>query len=126
MPCIIKKGESTSNPMSIMSLISEACYIEDVMVGPADSTMRDEISQLVEMAARLSPTELTDYLNDHMKMRMFVVGKAVSVADICLFSAMVQYWRGLDWEAKMAKANTFRWIDHIQHLPGMWDQVQAR
>jgi glutathione S-transferase len=107
--------------MSIMTLISSACYIEDVMIGAVDSTMRDEVSQLVEMSTRLSAAELSDYLNDHMKMRMFAVGKSISVADICLFANMVQYWRGLDWEAKMAKPNTFRWIDHIQHLPGMWE-----
>jgi len=109
-----------------MTAISSACYIEDVMIGAPDSTTRDEVSQLVEMAARLSPAELSDYLNDHMKSRMFVVGKSITVADITLFSTMIQYWHSLDVEAKLAKPHCFRWIDHVQHLPGMWDQIQAR
>jgi len=109
MPCLIKKGQSTCNPLSIMTAISSACYIEDVMIGAPDSTTRDEVSQLVEMAARLSPAELSDYLNDHMKSRMFVVGKSITVADITLFSTMIQYWHSLDTESKLAKPNCFRW-----------------
>ena len=27
---------------------------------------------------------------------------------------------------KMALPHAFRWIDHIQHLPGMLEQVQAK
>ena len=96
-----------------MTAISQACYLEDVMIGAQDSTMRDEISMYVEMAGRLSASELTDWLNNHMKMRMFVVGNSITVADITIFSAVVKFWRNMESEDKFAKPNTFRWVDHI-------------
>ena len=31
----------------------------------------------------------------------------------------------LDMQKSNDFPHAFRWIDHIQHLPGMWEQVQA-
>jgi hypothetical protein len=37
---------------------------------------------------------------------------------------MATHFRDLkDWE-KLELPNAFRWIDHLQHLPGMMEQVE--
>ena len=62
-----------------------------------------------------------------MSERMFLVSTNITAADIVVFAALVPYFATelKDFE-KIQLSNAFRWIDHIQHLPGLLDQVQAK
>ena len=58
---------------------------------------------------------------------MFLVSTNITAADVVVFTALAPYFAAelKDFE-KIALANAFRWIDHIQHLPGLLTQVQAK
>jgi len=73
---------------------------------------------------RLAPKELAEHINEHMTEKMFLVSTNITAADIVVFSALAHYFATdlKDYE-KITLANAFRWIDHIQHLPGLLSQV---
>jgi hypothetical protein len=79
------------------------------------------------MAGRLQSKELADFINEHMAERMFLVSTNITAADIVVFTALAPFFAHelKDFE-KIQLANAFRWIDHIQHLPGLLEQVQAK
>lgn len=79
------------------------------------------------MAERLSAKELAEFMNEHLAERMFVVSTNITAADIVVFTALAPFFAHelKDFE-KIALAHVFRWIDHIQHLPGLLEQVQAK
>jgi glutathione S-transferase len=79
-----------------MTEIARACYLEDLIMGKKDSADRDQISQYIEMAQNLNAEEIVAFLNNHMKMRMFVVGKTVTAADICLFALAGPFFSKMD------------------------------
>jgi len=108
-----------TNPFTVMLEIARACYLEDILFGKANAVERNEIGQYIEMVGRLSARELTDHVNTQMAMRMFLVGDNISAADIVVFSALAPLFSGLQGHEKMALPHAFRWVDHIQHLPGM-------
>lgn len=110
--------------MSIAREIAAAAYLEDLMVCKPNSAERDQVCMFVEMAEKLNTVDLGNFINDHMAMKMFLVGKSISVADIFVFAALAHHWSQMEDKSKVALPNTFRWLDHIQHLPGIWDQVQ--
>ena len=58
-------------------------------------------------------------------MKMFLIGQSISAADIVVYLKMAAYVRDLKDYQKIEIAHAFRWIDHIQHLPGMIEQVEA-
>jgi hypothetical protein len=127
VPCLVAKQNTSSNPLSIMTEIARSCYLEDLIMGKKDSLERDQISQYIEMAQSLTAEEIVDFLNSHMKMRMFVVGKTITAADICLFALAGPHFAKMDDREKNDTfPHAFRWIDHIQHLPGMLDLVKMR
>lgn len=73
------------------------------------------------MVNRLSTKELIDFVNNHMSARMFLVGTTITVADIVVFAHLAEHFAGLKDFEKLQLPHAFRWIDHIQHLPGMLD-----
>jgi len=95
--------------------------LEEIMMCKADTQERDEVSMFVEMAVSLSAEDLSAEVNKHMGMRMFLVGKQVSFADIIVFASLSAHWHFMDDREKTTLPNCFRWLDHIQHLPGLWD-----
>lgn len=106
--------------------IAKACYLEEVLFSKEDSTLRYEISQFIEMVTRLSPPELLSHVNTHMAQRMFLVGDNITAADIVIFSAIAPIMSNgsISDDAKRTEVpHAFRWVDHIQHLPGMLEQV---
>jgi len=80
-----------TNPFSIMLEISKACYLEEILFGKKNSTERTQISEFVELVERVTPEQLTDHINKHMAMRMFLVGENITAADIIVFAAMAPY-----------------------------------
>lgn len=107
--------------------IAKACYLEDVLFGKKDSATRLEISTFIEQSERLSAEELIESVNTHIgQSRMFLTGLSISAADIVVFAHIAKQFSALADHEKLNLAHCFRWIDHIQHLPGMLDQVHAK
>ena len=76
-----------------------------------------------EQAIRKSPEDLAKDLNAHLEPRMFLVGHSITAADILAHAHVAEYFVQLPAYEQIQLPNTFRWIDHIQHLPGMLEQV---
>lgn len=78
------------------------------------------MSNFIEVVSRLDSKDLSEYINEYMSERMFLVSTNITAADIVVFSALAIYFAQelKDYE-KIALPNVFRWLDHIQHLPGM-------
>jgi glutathione S-transferase len=76
------------------------------------------------MASRLPKKELAEWINEHMSERMFLVSTNITAADIVIFTTLAPYFANelKDFE-KIGLPHAFRWIDHIQHLPGLLQQV---
>ena len=109
-----------TNPFTIMLEIARAAYLEDILFAKADSVARNEIGQYVETVGRLAGRELAEQINKHMEVRMFLVGESITAADLVIFSALAPLFSGeLQGFEKFALPHAFRWIDHVQHLPGL-------
>lgn len=78
------------------------------------------------MASRLSASELVNFLNTHMAQRMFLVGFSVTAADVMVLAHILEHFKSLSDLEKIGLPHAFRWVDHIQHLPGMLEQVHAK
>jgi hypothetical protein len=50
---------------------------------------------------------------------MFLCGLSISAADIVVFSHIAKHFSALSDFEKMNLPHAFRWIDHVQHLPGL-------
>ena len=57
---------------------------------------------------------------------MFLTGLSISAADLVVFAHVAKHFSALTDFEKMSVPNVFRWIDHVQHLPGLLKQVQAK
>lgn len=113
----------TANPATIMLEIAKSVYLEEVLFGKQSSLQRLEILSMIEVSTRLSPEKLAHFLNSHLELRMFVVGHAISAADITALAHILEYFNTLTDFDKLQLPHAFRWIDHVQHLPGMLDLV---
>jgi hypothetical protein len=51
-------------------------------------------------------------------MRMFIIGQNITAADIVVHLNVASHMKELLDFSKMEVPNAFRWLDHIQHLPG--------
>lgn len=116
---------SCANPISIMIEIAKAAYLDEVLFSGPSSKERFEILSFVELAQSLPAEELCDRVNKHLAMRMFLVGMNITAADIIVHMYLAEYFRDLEDFQKIGLANAFRWVDHIQHLPGLAEQVAA-
>lgn len=75
----------------------------------------------------MSAAELTELINTHIgQTRIFLSGFSVTAADIVVFAHMAKHFSALKDHEKLALPHAFRWVDHMQHLPGMLDQVQTK
>lgn len=99
--------------------IARATYLEEVLFGKKDSTLRLEISSLIEASTRHSVEALLDLVELRMQQRLFMCGLSITAVDFVVFAHLAAHFSKLDDASKMALPNTFRWIDHIQNLPGM-------
>jgi aminoacyl tRNA synthase complex-interacting multifunctional protein 1 len=106
-----------------MQEIAKAVYLEEVLLGKFDSSTRQEILSLSEISIRLEAEELAKFLNGHLETRMFLVGHSITAADILAHAHLAEYFVGLQDYEKLQLPNTFRWIDHIQHLPGLLEDI---
>ena len=115
--------EKLTNPFTILLEIAKAAYLEDILFKGADSMERTEIGMQIETVGRLKDQELADYINGLMAQKMFVVSENITAADFIVFAALAPWFSQLKDHEKLALPHAFRWIDHIQNLPGMLHQV---
>ena len=54
---------------------------------------------------------------------MFLVGHSITAADILAHAHIALYFGTLPAYEQIQLPHTFRWLDHIQHLPGILEQV---
>jgi hypothetical protein len=119
--------QQTSSPYTIMLDIAKACYLEEILFGKVDSAQRLEISSFIEQAERLPAQELIEVVNTHIgQSRMFLCGLNITAADIVVFAHLARQFAGLADHEKIALPHAFRWVDHVQHLPGLLEQVKAK
>jgi glutathione S-transferase len=67
-------------------------YLEDILFGKANSAQRLEIISFSEVAIRMASEELSQFLNQHLETRMFIVGHSITAADIFSLSHLLQHW----------------------------------
>ena len=58
-------------------------------------------------------------------MKMFLVGQNITAADIIVALYTATYIKDLMDHEKREIPHAFRWIDHIQHLPGLGEQMTS-
>ncbi len=105
--------------------IAKACYLDEILFSTANSLERSEILSFIELAQRTESEELVSYINTHLQMRMFLVGLNITAADIIVFLYVAEYFKELIDFQKIELCNAFRWIDHIQNLPGLGEQIES-
>ena len=103
--------------------IAQAAYLQDILFGGAKSKERAEITSFIELAQRMSGEQLAQFLNKHLAMKMFLVGTNITAADIITCLYVAPYFKELMDFQKIELNNAFRWIDHVQHLPGLDDLI---
>ena len=59
-------------------------------------------------------------------MRMFLVGLNITAADIVVHLRIASHFRSIPDSEKKDVPHVFRWVDHVQHLPGMLEIVQGQ
>ena len=69
--------------------------------------------------------ELVQHINKHLAMRMFIVGQNITAADIIVHFNVAGHFKDLIDFQKIELAHAFRWLDHIQHLPGIAEIVNS-
>lgn len=80
----------------------------------------------IEMAQNLTTAQLAAHVNSHMESKMFLVGLSVTAADVTVLAFLLSYFQNLsDLEKTQQLPHAFRWLDHVQHLPGLLEQVQT-
>ena len=114
---------SCANTITIMLEIAQAAYLQDILFGGAKSKERAEITSFIELAQRMSGEQLAQFLNKHLAMKMFLVGTNITAADIITCLYVAPYFKELMDFQKIELNNAFRWIDHVQHLPGLDDLI---
>jgi glutathione S-transferase len=108
-----------------MMELAKAAYLDEVLFSTTKAKERFEILSFIELALRLDSDAMCAHLNTHLSTRMFLVGGNITAADIVVFLTIACSFSELMDFQKIALANTFRWLDHIQHLPGMHEQAEA-
>jgi methionine--tRNA ligase beta chain len=127
-PCmIVTEGERTfkcSSTYAIFRHIAELTRFEKIFLGKNDLD-NHQILSYFELINSLTTEELADLLDNDLKLRMFLVTYNITAADIYAYAHIVHHLQGLQDFEKVEKSNLFRWIDHIQHLPGIDKYAKA-
>ena len=108
-----------TNHVTIMHELAKSVYLQDVLLHKKDTKERAEIEGFVEMTSRVSPSQMIEHLNKHLEMKMFLVGQGITAADVVVHLYIVSEFKQLSDTQKKELPHAFRWVDHIQHLPGM-------
>lgn len=108
-----------------MMEIARAAYLDEVLFAKRDSKERFEIQSFIELSLRMNADDLGVHVNKHLAKRMFLVGLTISAADIICHLVLAESFREMMDFQKIGANHAFRWLDHMQHLPGLQDQVES-
>lgn len=114
-----------TNYLTIMHEVAKSVYLLDVLFGKKDSKDRAEIENFIELANRTEVADLVTHLNKHLEMKMFLVGMNITAADVVAHLRVASHFKNMKDSEKKDVPHAFRWVDHIQHLPGMLELVQG-
>lgn len=127
-PCmVVTEGERTfkcASSYAIFRHIAELTRFEKIFLG-RNELDNHQILSYFELINSLQTAELADLLNNDLRLKMFLVTYNITAADIYAYAHIVHYVQGLQDFEKTEKNNLFRWIDHIQHLPGIDKYAKA-
>lgn len=84
-----------SNTMTIMIEIAKGAYLEEVLFASPKSKERQEILSFIELAQRMPTEELVKHVNQHLAMKMFLVGSNITAADIITCLYVTPYFKEL-------------------------------
>lgn len=122
VPCmIVTEGDKTfkcTSPYAIFKHIAQLTRFESIFLGRTDLENQQVLSYF-ELIGSLSVEELGSLLNNDLQLRMFLVTYNITAADIFAYAHLVNFVGEMQDFEKLANNNLFRWIDHIQHLPGI-------
>jgi len=68
--------------------------------------------------------EYLDFLNNHLITRTFCNGNAITISDFYAFGYVIQEVLRLTDDKKWKFCNVIRWVDHIQNLVGLKEQLE--
>lgn len=121
-PCmIVSEGDKTfkcSSTYAIFRHIAEMTRFEKIFLGRTEAD-NHQILSYFEVINGLQTEELATLLNNDLSLRMFLATYNITAADIYAYAHIVHHVQGLQDFEKVAQNNLFRWVDHLQHLPGI-------
>lgn len=122
LPCMIATEEGKTfkctAPFAIFRHIAEAAKFEAIFLGKTE-VQTNQILSYFELIVGLKEEELAELLNNDLKMRMYLVGFNITAADIFAYAHIVHFVQKMQDFEKIASNNLFRWVDLLQHLPGL-------
>jgi methionine--tRNA ligase beta chain len=128
VPCMIVteagKTFKCASAYAIFRHIAELTKFEKIFFGRTELENQQVLSYF-ELVKSLDTEELAELLNNDLKLRMFLVSYNITAADILAFSHLAEYVGELKDFEKVEKNNLFRWIDHVQNLPGIEKYVSS-
>ena len=110
---------SCSNPITIMMEVSKAAYLDEILFGKSGSKERLEITSFIEQTTRMEQEDMVKFLNDHLKMRMFMIGQSITAADILVLLHVSKFFikeekeKDIENYMKLQNPHVFRWLDHV-------------
>ena len=73
----------------------------------------------MEQTTRMEVDDLVKFVNDHLKMRMFMIGQSITAADILVLLNVAKFFikdekeKDIENYQKMQNPHVFRWLDHV-------------
>lgn len=68
---------------------------------------------------KANASDLATVLNTHLQLRTFVVGYAISLADVVLFVTLIPTWAAFVETNGKTNPHVVRWFNYIESLPGV-------
>jgi aminoacyl tRNA synthase complex-interacting multifunctional protein 1 len=128
LPCmIVTEGDKTfkcSSPFAIFRHIAELTRFESIFLGRTEVD-KQQILSYFEIVGNLEVSESAELINNDLTLRNFLVTYNITAADIFAYAHLVHYVQKLQDFEKTTQNNLFRWIDHLQHLPGIDKYVKT-
>ena len=75
-----------------MMEVSKAAYLDEILFGKNNSKERSEITSFIEQTNRMEVDDLVKFINDHLKMRMFMIGQSITAADILVLLNVAKFF----------------------------------
>ncbi|CAI2369603.1 unnamed protein product [Moneuplotes crassus] len=113
-----KKTFKCASTYAIFRHIAELTRFEKIFLGKSEID-NARILSYFELINSMEPQALADHLNNDLKFRVFVATYNITAADIYAYAHIAEHVKGFDDLKKLEYSNLFRWLDHIQHLPGL-------